>query len=182
MGCDAVKRKQEIERELLSVSSNGSNGLRPRVSQKPIHPGVILSVSSNGSNGLRRRPRPPLRPVPHHFQYPRTDRMGCDRLELEKRITDTVPFSILERIEWAATAKTWLESMRYYYLSVSSNGSNGLRRETFMRQAIRDLAFSILERIEWAATHRRVCLPRRRPQLSVSSNGSNGLRPKSRYS
>ncbi len=63
-----------------------------------------------------------------YFQYPRTDRMGCDmRNDAYRDVTDT-SFSILERIEWAATAE-------------------GLRRDSKF-----DKPFSILERIEWAAT------------------------------
>ncbi len=37
------------------------------------------------------------------FQYPRTDRMGCDSLSGKRHYNPRHAFSILERIEWAAT-------------------------------------------------------------------------------
>ncbi len=60
-------------------------------------------------------------------------------------------FSILERIEWAATL-------------------------LIIREAVMRNAFSILERIEWAATSSCSDESNYRLTLSVSSNGSNGLR------
>ena len=134
------------------------------------------------------------------FQYPRTDRMGCDlRLaqEMEKQLQ---AFSILERIEWAATVRASACRSARHDLSVSSNGSNGLRRTRSITRREATETFSILERIEWAATRRLVelqhqvalfqyprtdrmgcdaCTSMIRAQcvrLSVSSNGSNGLR------
>ncbi len=100
--------------------------------------------------------------------------MGCD-LTTGRRRAGWIAFSILERIEWAATLAVHLQ--------------NRLQ-----------VAFSILERIEWAAPPQlAVCLtpiylfqyPRTDrmgcdfvlslfrdfiARLSVSSNGSNGLR------
>ena len=61
------------------------------------------------------------------FQYPRTDRMGCNVVTAQPVFNAFAPFSILERIEWAATV-----------------GADA--------QVVRRPAFSILERIEWAAT------------------------------
>ncbi len=88
---------------------------------------TILSVSSNGSNGLRH--------------------LLAETPEVRQQ-----PFSILERIEWAATPQTAQAVVQLLHLSVSSNGSNGLRRTA--RTGISSLTrtFSILERIEWAAT------------------------------
>ena len=37
------------------------------------------------------------------FQYPRTDRMGCDSFHVTAHYDADRTFSILERIEWAAT-------------------------------------------------------------------------------
>ncbi len=65
---------------------------------------------------------------PPLFQYPRTDRMGCDNGVIAPELVQAFAFSILERIEWAATA------------------------ESAQGQERRNAAFSILERIEWAAT------------------------------
>ena len=53
MGCDFSAFPVFVPRPLLSVSSNGSNGLR----QKAVQRHVV---------------------TPDNFQYPRTDRMGCD--------------------------------------------------------------------------------------------------------
>jgi len=62
----------------LSVSSDGSNGmqlLRPRWS-RPRR--LLLSVSSDGSNGMQHRLREINNPITSDFQYPRTDRTGCN--------------------------------------------------------------------------------------------------------
>ncbi len=84
-------------------------------------------------------------------------------------------FSILERIEWAATGMSLPTPPVLCRLSVSSNGSNGLRREDRVTPRPQRHPFSILERIEWAATQIRPAM-RAPSTLSVSSNGSNGLR------
>ncbi len=110
-----------------------------------------LSVSSNGSNGLRLMCLFPPCCTLQPFQYPRTDRMGCDHHSANTRRWQKLSFSILERIEWAATSGACLVPPTRYHLSVSSNGSNGLRQ-------------------------RRPPCSRFRYPLSVSSNGSNGLR------
>ena len=208
----------------LSVSSNGSNGLRrdydddemscstsfsilERIewaatvihlgSSTSAHP---LSVSSNGSNGLRLRPSAGLRFLAQAFQYPRTDRMGCDHTVLAIADDTVPPFSILERIEWAATVQAdegQPPAGHFQYPRTDRMGCDTTMREeiTRMRES-----FSILERIEWAATSCQ-CLewirtilfqyPRTDRMgcdsclrytssccflLSVSSNGSNGLR------
>ncbi len=138
--------------QCLSVSSNGSNGLRHLATQVNLHHLPGLSVSSNGSNGLRldtdtrwvlhKEPFSILERIewaatlpginlilwpPAGFQYPRTDRMGCDTA-VAVIVTVTVEtFSILERIEWAATPPASGVPDAHLLLSVSSNGSNGLR-------------------------------------------------------
>ena len=45
-----------------------------------------------------------LQDVAEVFQYPRTDRMGCDLSVVADYVQSLTGFSILERIEWAATA------------------------------------------------------------------------------
>ena len=87
----------------LSVSSNGSNGLQPAiVTFKPIfyHP---LSVSSNGSNGLQRDLDVFLKRLVRSFSI--LERIEWAATGIARHITsgNTKPFSILERIEWAAT-------------------------------------------------------------------------------
>ncbi len=88
--------------------------------------GVYLSVSSNGSNGLR------LNFATGEVEWwasfsilERIEWAATHRAALAVRLVQ--PFSILERIEWAATP----------------------RHEAEM---IYRVSFSILERIEWAAT------------------------------
>ena len=149
MGCDPADQRVLCLELKLSVSSNGSNGLR-RHKRGTADRGRGLSVSSNGSNGLRLREVNGDSRIYTDFQYPRTDRMGCDG-DGGRRACPSPP------------------------LSVSSNGSNGLRLVSVDDDGNALVAFSILERIEWAATptHR---LRLRRRKLSVSSNGSNGLR------
>ncbi len=102
--------------------------------------------------------------------------MGCDFPTRLQGLIGLCAFSILERIEWAATngtASIPLPLNRFQYprtdrmgcdqeltvlinalviLSVSSNGSNGLRPCTRLRVLPLLRPFSILERIEWAAT------------------------------
>ena len=200
MGCDTGRPSFPVAFCILSVSSNGSNGLRPIIGGLHQKHSVHLSVSSNGSNGLR-PPNPlaasnsvstfsileriewaatfaclPLLLFAAGFQYPRTDRMGCDPAR-------------------------WDAGARRPTLSVSSNGSNGLRPVPTSASVGKIAAFSILERIEWAATVAdtldqmddtlfqyprtdRMGCDTGRPSfpvafciLSVSSNGSNGLRP-----
>ena len=91
------------------------------------------------------------------FQYPRTDRMGCN-LTFDSSIlpTDT-SFSILERIEWAATELVSLLTEEHRAFSILERiewAATGLSQ---IRPAAKPLSFSILERIEWAATIRRSC-------------------------
>ncbi len=78
--------------------------------------------------------------------------MGCDKRKKKEEQKERKAFSILERIEWAAT---WLQAITLReaeQLSVSSNGSNGLRRLLSALTVGSRCPFSILERIEWAAT------------------------------
>ncbi len=176
MGCDRRSDRDVPHTKQLSVSSNGSNGLRlPKI---PFRRKCSLAFSI-----LERiewaATQPPLGryAAPGAFQYPRTDRMGCDPALGRHPLRPSRTFSILERIEWAATPRTDGQSRQPTSLSVSSNGSNGLRLSLLLAVVLFILAFSILERIEWAATlerqdHRGILAP-----LSVSSNGSNGLRP-----
>ncbi len=112
--------------QVLSVSSNGSNGLRQAWMQTAKDYRVPFSI-------LERIEWAATLGWAEHiarqvvFQYPRTDRMGCD-----------------------PCASTWQTSSSQ--LSVSSNGSNGLRPPLHRIPHGRRGTFSILERIEWAAT------------------------------
>jgi len=135
-----------------------------------------LSVSSDGSNGMQRRSRPswaevdrttfsilgrierdatlprrPTCPAPMSFQYPRTDRTGCNSGRESAQRLSSWPFSILGRIERDATS--------------------GNHRIAWRPHA----AFSILGRIERDATSFQGPGSRVERYLSVSSDGSNGM-------
>ncbi len=128
MGCDLWGAPGRRESSTLSVSSNGSNGLRPQLHISSPQALPDLSVSSNGSNGLR----------------PASD-------EAHTLIFHT--FSILERIEWAATRDAGLESGAnpdFQYPRTDRMGCDAASATTSSRLLS---TFSILERIEWAATH-----------------------------
>ncbi len=102
MGCDVYEPLERAGWRRLSVSSNGSNGLRhPPATPTP-------SVSELTFSILERIEWAATDDDPNQcftgpdFQYPRTDRMGCDKYD-------------------------FLPSLPRTTLSVSSNGSNGLR-------------------------------------------------------
>ncbi len=126
MGCDNMRLAEVVAEAQLSVSSNGSNGLR--------HPLLFLTEDDGAAFSILERIEWAATSyneitgeVSYPFQYPRTDRMGCDWAAVVAPGAIQTTFSILERIEWAATC---------------------LRR----RLRHRTVTFSILERIEWAAT------------------------------
>ncbi len=77
MGCDNPPPAGANHRLQLSVSSNGSNGLR-HVAQRQLLPVQrafsILERIEWAATGVRHSRGRGLR----YFQYPRTDRMGCD--------------------------------------------------------------------------------------------------------
>ncbi len=86
------------------------------------------------------------------FQYPRTDRMGCDVLR-SSRCHCCMTLSVSSNGSNRLRLLTLLGRTSYLILlSVSSNGSNGLRQPTHPTGASTLHTFSILERIEWAAT------------------------------
>ena len=112
----------------LSVSSNGSNGLRPSLTCRPDAPTVPFSILERiewAATLDELDPRPGIitfsileriewaatrdlgdcQRYPSSFQYPRTDRMGCDTSCAWRNYWHLLAFSILERIEWAATTQ-----------------------------------------------------------------------------
>ncbi len=136
----------------------------------------------------------------YNFQYPRTDRIGCDSAQNPARVGRGLTFSILERIESAATPvcstltshalcfqyprtdrigcdiKAARTNGIFLYLSVSSNGSNRLRQWRPPKATGNLLYFQYprTDRIgcDSAANRSRIASG----SLSVSSNGSNRLR------
>ncbi len=165
----------------LSVFSHGSRSLQPirwpltmRPSWQPFTI-LTLSVSSNGSRPLQRNVRRKLCPTPADFQYPQTDRGRCNAgpqaIDHEHRVT----FSILKRIEAAATDHTPRHTSGPDDLSVSSNGSRPLQRNAphFQWYVRRDFQYPQTDRGRCNITHRRFATTP--PCLSVSSNGSRPL-------
>ena len=70
-------------------------------------------------------------------------------------IAEQIAFSILERIVGVETEARKTRAPGAAKLSVSSNGSLGLKRQTALRAVHRFRAFSILERIVGVETDER---------------------------
>jgi len=158
-----------------------------------------LSVSSVGSSGMQLDADYQLLQVKRLFQYPRSDRAGCNpgggRAPGESR----APFSILGRIERDATPPGGMpycepyifqyprsdragcnvfedeESALNYALSVSSVGSSG------MQPAGAEVIARAREAFQYPRSDRAGCNSRMRSRrlsvasLSVSSVGSSGM-------
>jgi len=88
---------------LLSVSSVGSSGMQQNRSSRGWRDGVPLSVSSVGSSGMQPRSPGGLVRAQVFFQYPRSDRAGCNFLRRGTSMATGSTFSILGRIERDAT-------------------------------------------------------------------------------
>ncbi len=78
MGCDILDHWfQALSQTPLSVSSNGSNGLRQRIlalsEQERSAFSILERIEWAATDGGHERSQ-----VVSLFQYPRTDRMGCD--------------------------------------------------------------------------------------------------------
>jgi len=188
--------------QILSVSSDGSNGMQlwqqvcemnddltfsilGRIERDATFIGSRdqgqdsrLSVSSDGSNGMQRLAGPGPGGLSGPFQYPRTDRTGCNDDEAGAR------------------------HLHLAHLSVSSDGSNGMQLLRSHGRHGWSCTFSILGRIErdattfwpalWAGLTAFFQYPRTDrtgcnllfwgeitevARLSVSSDGSNGMQP-----
>jgi len=117
-----------------------------------------------------------------HFQYPRSDRAGCNQRAVQDREAQHKTFSILGRIERDATQS---RAQRCRWASVFQyprSDRAGCNKTGEGPPHPPDLAFSILGRIERDATppggHRTLggrC-------LSVSSVGSSGMQLVSTFS
>jgi len=126
-GCNYVGAISGGGGPVLSVSSDGSNGMQPASPGLPVAGFRQLSVSSDGSNGMQPKtdqfknfliwPFSILGRIERdatlnlvflatnstNFQYPRTDRTGCNVLGHDLSPRAPVAFSILGRIERDAT-------------------------------------------------------------------------------
>ena len=101
--CDASIVSGKVQ---LSVSSVGSSGMQLLFRNSDATAAENLSVSSVGSSGMQLQPVPRSPRAPSCFQYPRSDRAGCNYLPLN-------------------------EPFQPGGLSVSSVGSSGMQQVTF---------------------------------------------------
>ncbi len=175
MGCDYSVKRKKPRAARLSVSSNGSNGLRLTVTSDILSLHATFSILERIEWAATSKRR--LGNIERSdFQYPRTDRMGCDlawgmcgkmprlfqyprtdRMGCDTSLSALSPRSL--RLSVSSNGSNGLRlpappnpALAPGRLSVSSNGSNGLRRSTSASASASTSAFSILERIEWAAT------------------------------
>jgi len=135
----------------LSVSCVGSNGLQLQPGHCRAVPKRDFQYPVSDRMGCNVHPRQEGRPS-SDFQYPVSDRMGCNYVVNVSLTTGDLPFSILCRIEWAATSVSIPPPPPGRGLSVSCVGSNGLQPRVLTRAWAFPTPFSILCRIEWAAT------------------------------
>ncbi len=160
----------------LSVSSNGSTWVKPRLAARAAAR-QRLSVSSNGSTWVKLPAHRTLQAWAHAFSI--LERIDVGETNAVKSIPhtgQTPSFSILERIDVGETSpgRGWRPAPAR--LSVSSNGSTWVKPCTDNRGRFPNLPFSILERIDVGETARRESDHGRRRQLSVSSNGSTWVK------
>jgi len=113
--------------------------------------------------------------ITKNFQYPRTDRTGCNGLSGPGTGRGSSPFSILGRIERDATVINLTNPdplLDFQYPRTDRTGCNG----RFGNEGLRVWwTFSILGRIERDATRSRSGTTSTTGALSVSSDGSNGM-------
>ena len=133
------------------------------------------------------------------FQYPQTDRRGCNSRVREDVFDELGCFSIHKRIEGGATGRPMVFLWCIQCVSVSTNGSKGVQPLDIIKAIVGKKGFSIHKRIEGGATRQigNILLPRLKfqyPQtdrrgcnnpktsartfllfVSVSTNGSKGV-------
>jgi len=102
MGCNEMVARLETLEDALSVSCVGSNGLQRGRRDDGHRAGPPFSILCRIEWAATSLPSPsPL--VGGYFQYPVSDRMGCNLTYASCQTAGDPPFSILCRIEWAAT-------------------------------------------------------------------------------
>jgi len=137
---------------------------------------AMLSVSSDGSNGMQLGTWPtwPAWPA-SYFQYPRTDRTGCN----DGRWEDSMNWG---SFQYPRTDRTGCNNPgtgpkpgtdpNFQYPRTDRTGCNN-EQGILLIPKLRP--FSILGRIERDATNSCPLPSRRSDSLSVSSDGSNGM-------
>ena len=154
MGCNPVSGGPGAHAHPLSVSCVGSNGLQH--CQDLFYPVVgdvsfsilcriewvatitqdhhacscaVLSVSCVGSNGLQLNgyEAQNFQSPCSHFQYPVSDRMGCNPVALARMVMSVEIFQYPVSDRMGCNNMPGLWSRYWYQLSVSCVGSNGLQ-------------------------------------------------------
>jgi len=92
MGCNGLTRVILSRCNTLSVSCVGSNGLQPWQVSYTLGCSAKLSVSCVGSNGLQHPSTAGRRDTARSFQYPVSDRMGCNNSRRVWTCPSTVSF------------------------------------------------------------------------------------------
>ena len=129
--------------------------------------GASLSVSSNGSLGLKHKLDLELPGIFNSFSI--LERIvGVETCWRSPPSTTAATFSILERIVGVETLVQCLAHCKYSrILSVSSNGSLGLKQWPTLRSLQFNVTFSILERIVGVETRYGVCQVRLDETFSI---------------
>ena len=97
---------------------------------RPAGHSKFVSVSSLGSNSLQPDRSLMCPAMLFQFQYPLSDRIRCNRVPSPRLLPVLPPrFSILSRIEFAATLAGAVDIDAAFDVSVSSLGSNSLQRD-----------------------------------------------------
>ena len=101
-GCNSATAKLLSSCALVSVSTNGSKGVQLSSASSKHTMQDFVSVSTNGSKGVQQRSCE-IRLAKRRFQYPQTDRRGCNQRGNKNRIV-------------------------FQQVSVSTNGSKGVQQ------------------------------------------------------
>jgi len=115
-------------------------------------PGGRLSVSSVGSSGMQLRDLLSTQRRRKPFQYPRSDRAGCNLADVPAVLRDVLDFQYPRSDRAGCNIAGGALLAVVGVLSVSSVGSSGMQRRRVALWPHAQYAFSILGRIERDAT------------------------------
>jgi len=197
-GCNGCHPSTTGHPQHLSVSSVGSSGMQPSflalASRSASTFSILGRIERDATNGHRCPRR-----LYTSFQYPRSDRAGCnagclavrspiDTLSVSSVGSSGMQPSPVDPGQAIPATFQYPRSDRagcnwgyhscfgaFYALSVSSVGSSGMQPDVRIVLASAFQTFSILGRIERDATHWSWPAGRNQQALSVSSVGSSGM-------
>ena len=155
---DATPPKPRLQGQsfLLSVSSVGSSGMQLKAVPITWDRGEDFQYPRSDRAGCNPSPEWPYRSCCQTFQYPRSDRAGCNSMRTTSSCRSKGSFSILGRIERDATRVEAVHRVKAVHLSVSSVGSSGMQPRQAGCHIVSLTSFSILGRIERDATSLRM--------------------------